>query len=193
MCAPHRFSEGVRLVHVNSNSYVRDDIHYNASLTDPEYIPGPVIDNHRPPIYVGPSFYSSFGTFPNTRYIPGINLAINGSAGKVTRTIESELTCKALGSSLFMFEVGNEPDHYIDYFRRPANWTVEEYVEEWLKGSQEVMDVMTSACPQLAKQSSGFFAPSFGGTDLSEPFSALTAFQSGQNSRRDIRQISVHK
>ncbi|KAJ5620779.1 hypothetical protein N7510_004763 [Penicillium lagena] len=30
---------------------------------------------------------------------------------------------------------------------------------------------MASACPQLVTQSSGFFAPSFGGTDLGKTFS----------------------
>lgn len=151
------------------------------------------VGNHRPPIYVGPSFFSSFNTFPNTRYIPGINLAINGTAGTVSRTAQVELTCRALGDNLYMFEVGNEPDHFISYFRRPTNWTIEEYVEEWLEASQLVLDVMASACPQIAKQSPGFFAPSFGGTDLGQPFSALTALQNGQDSRHDIRQISVHK
>ena len=171
----------------------RDDIVYNASLTIPEFTDGVRVGNHRPLIYVGPSFFSSYNTFPNTRYIPGINLAINGTAGISSRKAQVELTCKSLGDSLLMFEVGNEPDHFISYFRRPTNWTIEQYVEEWLEASQLVLEETSRACPQISRRSPGFFAPSFGGTDLGQPFSALTAFQNGQLSMHDIMQISIHK
>jgi hypothetical protein len=171
----------------------RDDIVYNASLPIPEFTDGARVGNHRPLVYVGPSFFSSFNTFPNTRYIPGVNLAINGTAGISSRKAQIELTCKALGDSLLMFEVGNEPDHFISFFRRPTNWTIEQYVKEWLEASQLVLEETASACPQIARRAPGFFAPSFGGTDLGQPFSALAAFQNGQLSMHDIRQISIHK
>lgn len=143
----------------------------------------------RAPVTIGPSFFSSYGTFPSTSYIAGINLATNGSVGKATREADVTYISKALGSSLKMFEIGNEPDLFQHWNRRPSSWGISDYVEEWLNANQLVKST-------LPKTSLSFFAPSFAGTNVggsSTSMGPLPAFENGLSKAKNIKQLSGHK
>lgn len=141
---------------------------------------------------IGPSFFSSYGTFPGTKYIAGLNLATNATSGIETRQNEASLILKALGSSLELFEIGNEPDLFIYWNRRPASWNVSDYVEEWLNASEVVdAEVGKSKAEEI-----GYFAPSFAGTDVGSgpnTMAPLAAFGHGLNANKIIKQLSGHK
>jgi hypothetical protein len=152
---------------------------------------------NRAPVTIGPSFFSSFGTFPQTSYIAGINLAVNGTDGTVTRQAETSFICKALGDKLMMIEIGNEPDLFIHWNRRNSSWSVADYVSDWQTASQVVGAELASACPRLARKiGNKFFGPSFAGTDFGSGPTVLgpfQAFERGLNSKNNIAVLSGHK
>lgn len=136
---------------------------------------------------IGPSFFESYGTFPDTLYSHGFNLAANNNSGYQTLQETVPLACKAIGSRLNVWELGNEADLYIGKWR-PSNWTVSDYVAEWLNGTSHIGTYLQEACPELG--SPKFMAPSF-----SSPGGALSpvnAFQDGIDSQEAVAQTSLH-
>lgn len=145
---------------------------------------------------IGPSYFDSYSTWPNTKFIHGFNLAKNGSVGLNSLLAEVPLACKALeGGKLAYWELGNEPDLYKTSAQgvvRPSNWTEPDYVDEWLGKTRQMKQVMTSACPDLAQNSTyQFIAPSFGGT--SNSLDPIITWRDGLNTDGDIALISSHK
>ena len=98
------------------------------------------------------------------------------------------LACKAIGSQLEVWEYGNEPD----LFRgksRPSDWTVQQYIEEWLNGTALIKQYLAAACPELGAPK--FMAPSF--SSPGSAFSQVTAFQAGGvDSQNAVAQKSLH-
>ena len=150
---------------------------------------GTTVGTQRAPVTIGPSFFSSYGTFPSTTYIAGINLATNGSAGSSTRQEEFTAISKALGDSLSLFEIGNEPDLFQYWNRRPSSWGVTNYVAEWVAAAK-------LAASTLPDTTLSYFAPSFAGTDTSAASDAMgpaQAFGHGLSSQKNIKTLSGHK
>ena len=173
----------------------RDDAVFIPTQTEPVITIGATNGTHRAPVTIGPSFFSSYGTFPATSYIPGLNLAVNGSAGIETREAEASYISKALGSRLEMLEIGNEPDLFIYWNRRPSSWNVSDYVAEWQNASQVIAVGLEKTNPELAKKIS-YFAPSFAGTDVGagpNSMGPLPAFEHGLDMNKNIKQLSGHK
>jgi hypothetical protein len=166
-----------------------------STQTEPVITIGATDGTDRAPVTIGPSFFSSYGTFPATSYIAGINLAVNGSAGISTREWEASYISKALGDKLEMLEIGNEPDLFIYWNRRPASWNVTDYVAEWQAASQVIETGLAWTNPELSKKIT-YFAPSFAGTDVGagpNSMGPLPAFEHGLNVNKNIQQLSGHK
>jgi hypothetical protein len=156
---------------------------------------GITVGDDRAGVTIGPSFFSSYGTFPSTLYIPGINLATNGTAGINTREWETTYISTALGETLEYFEIGNEPDLFQKWNRRPSTWNVSDYVAEWQRASQLVEATLAKKNPKLAKKVA-YFAPSFAGTDVTASSNALgpsQAFGHGLDTDKNIQELSGHK
>ncbi|PQE27103.1 beta-glucuronidase protein [Rutstroemia sp. NJR-2017a WRK4] len=82
---------------------------------------------------IGPKFMESFHTFPSgTKYIFGLNFG-DGDAGLDQTVLEAAGPVGSLGDSLYAFEIGNEVDGWPGGSRRPANWTVQAYVTQFLQ------------------------------------------------------------
>ncbi|PQE19985.1 beta-glucuronidase protein [Rutstroemia sp. NJR-2017a BVV2] len=82
---------------------------------------------------IGPKFMESFHTFPSgTKYIFGLNFG-DGEAGLNQTLLEAAGPVASLGDSLYAFEIGNEVDGWPGSSRRPANWTVQAYVTQFLQ------------------------------------------------------------
>lgn len=135
---------------------------------------------------IGPSFFHSYRTFPDTFYSHGFNLAANNVSGYQTLKQTVRLACKAIGSRINVWELGNESNLFSQW--RPSGWTVSDYVGEWLNGTSHIATYLQEACPELGPPS--FMAPSF--STVNSAFSPVTAFQDGLNSNQTITQISVH-
>lgn len=78
---------------------------------------------------IGPSFFESYLTWPDTRFIHGFNLAHNGSRINHDLLETVSVACKALGGKLAYWELGNEPNNYKTAYQgafRPTNWTTQD-------------------------------------------------------------------
>ena len=143
-------------------------------------------------VSIGPSFFDSYSTWPGVTYTHGFNLAKNGTVGWNSLLTEVPLACRALeGGRLAYWELGNEPDLYKTSAQgivRPANWTEQDYVDEWLEKTRKMKIKMAEACPDLPFE---FIAPSFGGTDNS--LNPIVTWHDGLDQDQDIALISSHK
>jgi hypothetical protein len=168
---------------------------YNASLPVPTY---GIFNYNKSKDYpttitIGPSFFDSYSTWPNTTFIHGFNLAKNGSVGLDSLLATVPLACKALkGGKLAYWELGNEPDLYKTSAQgvvRPASWNEQAYVDEWLGKSRAIKSVMAQSCPDLANYK--WIAPSFAGTTNS--LDPIITWQDGLDTDKNIALISSHK
>lgn len=179
-------------------SRCRDYALYNASLqtaTNGTYIPSISTDYPRI-LYIGPSFFESYTTWPNTKFIHGFNLAKNDSAALDSLLATVPLACRALqGGRLAYWELGNEPDLYktsAQGIMRPANWTERDYVEEWLTKTRAIRDALAEACPEMATDAAyRYIAPSFAG--VANSLQPVTTWRDGLNTDRNIALNSEHK
>lgn len=172
---------------------------YNASLA--EAVNGTYNDtratDYPTTVYIGPSFFESYHTWPNTKFSHGFNLALSlTSAGWETLIETVPLACRALDDgNLMWWEYGNEPDLYSTSAQgptRPSTWNESTYVEEWLNGTQEIKSRISKSCPNMTSNNTyGYLSPSFAGVD--NTLDPVTTFADGLDADSDIKLISIHK
>ncbi|KAH8691375.1 hypothetical protein BGW36DRAFT_400670 [Talaromyces proteolyticus] len=170
---------------------------YNASL---EYaINGTIIpsksEDYPYILYIGPSFFESYSTWPDTKFIHGYNLGKNGSDSLKSLLDTVPLVCKALqGGKLAYWELGNEPDLYKTSSQgivRPANWTEQGYVDEWLSKSRKIRAALAKSCPEMAADENyKYIAPSFAG--LRNSLDPVKTWEDGLDSDKNIALNSEH-
>ncbi len=149
-------------------------------------------------LFIGPSFFDSYSTWPDTKFIHGFNLGLgaNNSVGWETLLETVPLACKALrGGKLLWWEYGNEPDLYSTSAQgpvRPPTWNESQYISQWLNGTRAIRSQLAKACPDLLSSSSyGYLAPSFAG--VSNHLKPVLTWQDGLDVDKDIKLISSHK
>ncbi|KAK5790255.1 hypothetical protein VI817_007542 [Penicillium citrinum] len=143
-------------------------------------------------IYIGDSYFESYKTWPRTKFSHGFNLGKNGTTGMKTLLATVPLACKALkDGKLAYWELGNEPDLFVDYPVRPADWNEKSYVDEWLSKTKVIKRQLRKSCPELATENDyKYIAPSFAGlTNSLDPFKV---WQVGLNDDHDIGLNSMH-
>jgi len=94
---------------------IRDYALYNASLAAATNGTYTAASSDYPTIlYIGPSYFESYDTWPGVKFIHGFNLAKNTSEDRQLLLDYVPLVCKALEKSdgFFHWELGNEPDLY---------------------------------------------------------------------------------
>ncbi|CAI7634346.1 unnamed protein product [Penicillium bialowiezense] len=105
-------------------------------------------------INYGPAFFESYHTLGEIKYLHGLNMNQNTSTKQLE--IATVDACKAIGSQLHLFELGNEfnfaPGKY-----RAANYSLIDYANEWNTKSDVVKSAAEKACPGSFP---GFMAPS---------------------------------
>lgn len=152
-------------------------------------------------LFIGPSFFESYSTFPNTQFSHGFNLGLGSNASHETEGLETllatiPLACEALsGGKVFAWEYGNEPDLYSTRIAtangafRGSDWSESLYVKQWMNGSKIILERVKQACPELADVE--FMAPSFAGTgNFLKP---LATWEDDLDTLGDINLISSHK
>ncbi|KAK3355663.1 hypothetical protein B0H65DRAFT_54548 [Neurospora tetraspora] len=172
---------------------------YNASLP---YALNGTIDPKRSPdypttIFIGPSFFESYNTFKNSKFIHGFNLGLGGNrtSGWQTLLDTVPLACKALsGGKLFAWTYGNEPDLFSTSSQgpvRPPSWNEAEYVDQWLNGTRKIHELLEKNCPDLAKNGTyGYIAPAFAG--VGNKLKAPKAWGEGLNEDKNIKLFDTH-
>ncbi|GAB7349680.1 hypothetical protein MBLNU459_g0351t1 [Dothideomycetes sp. NU459] len=171
---------------------------YNASLPSATFgIINPARSTDYPTtLSIGPSFFESYSTWSNVRFIHGFNLAKNGSSARSSLLATVPIVCKALshGDKLAYWELGNEPDLYKTSSQgpvRPPTWSEADYVREWLNGTRAIKQAMGAACPNLTTDAAyKFYAPSFGGT--SNSLDPVRTWADGLDADADVATISSH-
>lgn len=173
---------------------------YNASLETATFgIVNPTRSTDYPTtLYIGPSYFQSYNTWPNTKFIHGFNLGLGGnnSVGWESLLETVPLACKALEhNKLLWWEYGNEPDLYSTSAQgpvRPPTWNEATYVSQWLNGTRAIRQQLAKACPELlADDKYGYIAPSFAGTN--NHLKPVRTWASGLGVDHNIRLISSHK
>jgi hypothetical protein len=159
---------------------------YNDSLpTTTQCVANPArsIDYPRT-LFIGPSYFQSFSTWPGTRFIYGFNLRLcfNNSAGLESLLKTVPLACKALRhNKLLWWEYGNEPNLY--------STSVPTYIAQWLNGTRTIKQQLAKACPELLTDDNyGYIAPS-----LSDTLRLVPSFHGGLDVDQNIKLISSHK
>jgi hypothetical protein len=145
-------------------------------------------------IFIGPSYFESYSTWPDTKFSHGFNLGANTSAGWETLLATVPLACKALGNGkLLWWEYGNEPDLYSFLAGlRPPSWNESTYVAQWLNGTRAIKAELQKHCPDMvSKDRYGYMGPSFAGTNIA--LNPKITWQDGLDIDQDIKLISSHK
>ena len=173
---------------------------YNASLeeaTNGTINPAKSAD-YPTTLSIGPSFFDSYSTWPNTKFIHGFNMGLGGNnaAGWETLLETVPLACKALqGGKLLWWEYGNEPDLYSTSAQgavRPSNWNESTYVAQWLNGTRAIKSQLDTYCPDMTSNTTyGYYAPSFAGTN--NHLKPILAWADGLDVDQNIKLISSHK
>lgn len=110
--------------------YTSDRAIYNASQKEPivlskEYSNGIPLE-----VFIGPTLFEGFESFPGVPWTFQVNLANNRSNALQNALDEARVALSHIKHNLVALEVGNEPDLYPGDVR-PLNYTTADYVEEW--------------------------------------------------------------
>jgi len=131
----------------------------------------------------------SFKTFPNgTQYIFGLSFQ-DGASGLAQVLLEAVSAVKGLGRSLYAFEIGNEVDGFPGGSRRPANYTVQSYVTQWLAYASSIWN-STNTTGEPMFQAAAFEAPRFLGNVTY--WNAESILRDGIASTGAVKTISEH-
>lgn len=137
---------------------------------------------------MGPTFFESYNSFPNTFYSHGFNMIANTDAGYESIKQMINDGCKSLEGKLSAWEYGNEPDLYIGN-SRPSTWDESDYVLGWSKGYVVIQEALQAKCPSLASGPQ-FLNPSLAGTN--SKLDPVLLSQAGLNNNGSIARFSVH-
>ncbi|KAJ9626592.1 hypothetical protein H2203_004225 [Taxawa tesnikishii (nom. ined.)] len=145
---------------------------------------------------IGPSYFDSYSTWPDTKFIHGFNLGKNGTAARQSLLATVPLVCRALeNGKLAYWELGNEPDLYKTSAQgpvRPATWNEQTYVAQWLNGTRAIRAAMQEPCPDLTTNALyKYIAPSFAGTGGNN-LDPIVTWEDGLDVDKDIALISSH-
>ncbi|KAI2625213.1 glycoside hydrolase family 79 protein [Xylaria nigripes] len=116
---------------------------------------------------LGAAFMQSFKHFPKgTKFIYGLNFfnevnetLLDVGNGLHQCVLEAHTAYTALGDSLYAFEIGNEVDGWPGGSRRPSNWTVKDYVEQWNQYATAISQNLTGVDSMRLFQGCAFEAP----------------------------------
>lgn len=122
-------------------------------------------------------------------------MAENGTEGMESLLATVTLACKALkDGKLEYWELGNEPDQYTTTdrgTRRPASWSDQDYVNEWLRKTTDIKKKMEESCPQYMAERK-YIAPSLANLG-SDGLNPVSVWRDGLNKYRNIALDSAHK
>lgn len=157
-----------------------------------------IVDPAKSPDYpttitIGPAYFESYLTWPDTHFVHGFNLGENSTEARQGLIDAVPFACNALGDGrLAYWELGNEPDLFNRSFIRPPGWDEQAYVDEWLLWTKKIRAAMEEACPDLATDENyKYYAPSFAGTG-GNGLDPLLAWEARLNTDKDIALISSH-
>lgn len=180
-----------------AHTKLRDYALYNASLATATNGTFTAASADYPTIlYIGPSYFQSYETWPGVKFIHGFNLAKNTTEDHQLLLDYVPLLCTTLEKTggFYHWELGNEPDLYKTSAQgivRPPTWNESDYVAEWLNLTRTIHTAIGQACPSLYPPNEyTYYAPSFAGT--SNSLNPIVTWHAGLDTDHDIAYISSH-
>ncbi len=87
---------------------------------------------------LGPTYFDTFATLPNARYIVDIPFASNN----LTNSKEfAKAAYDRIGpSNIFAFEIGNEVNNYGHDVRK--HWSIPKYISQWSNWSKQILNTL---------------------------------------------------
>ncbi|KAF3384630.1 Beta-glucuronidase [Penicillium rolfsii] len=144
-------------------------------------------DDQPSQINYSPAFFESYGAFGNMNYIHGLNMKQNSSLQQLTDA--AVIACRSMGANLDSFELGNEINMEAPKYR-PANYTLQSYVDEWNYKTTAIKATVEKACPGPFP---GFMSPSFVILDIiKSTWNAEAVFQLGFDPKNLTKDLSYH-
>ncbi|KAH0836188.1 hypothetical protein AYO21_08611 [Fonsecaea monophora] len=132
--------------HLRIGGNTQDYFIYDASQDDYAWKPNP--DSVAPGAYasdsmiIGPKFFEVINRFPsNTPVTFGLNLAYSESdyIEQIT-TMATQAVNRLVDVNLVSFEIGNEPDLYLENGFRTGSWGGQVYTQEWLDRADAIWE-----------------------------------------------------
>lgn len=142
----------------NTQDYILYNDSYNGYTVATN--PDPIGQGSNPTdlFYIGPKFFEALSRFPaNTPITYGLSLAYSGSdyVDQITAMAKAAYTGIS-NLNLVSFEVGNEPDLYLENGFRSGTWGGSVYTEQWL---ERVAAVYSDVLEPAGVTNSSFFEP----------------------------------
>ncbi|KAJ5533180.1 hypothetical protein N7494_009732 [Penicillium frequentans] len=141
-------------------------------------------------VYVGPTFFEGFESFPGVPWTFQVNLANNKSDALENALLEARVALSHIKENLVAFEVGNEPDLYPGAVR-PLNYSTADYVREWTGFADAISDEVLRGNPYGLDHWRIFQALTF--VDKGDGFSTAKAFQDGIDKSGHVKTVSLHQ
>lgn len=140
-------------------------------------------------VEIGPSFFNASQVLPDS-FTYGFNFALNTSTAESQLQETADRVCRSI-QTLSHLELGNENDLGPGRYR-PLNYSVADYVDEWLSKSAIVASVVKSSCPD--SRNPGFIWPSFAWDDYADQsYYPEEAINLALSRTSLITEISMHK
>ncbi|KAK2755741.1 hypothetical protein FQN54_005891 [Arachnomyces sp. PD_36] len=159
--------------HIRVGGTSADHIIYNASQEIPVFLSNSSDNGIPDEVYVGPSWFEGFQNFPGSLWT--FQVALRGTIENAVA--EAQLCMDHAREFLVAFEIGNEPDIAVEQGTVPKDYTMSDYVDEWLQYadaiSENVLQVYAS--------------------HDHEGFSVAGAFDDGIDDTGHVKSISQHQ
>lgn len=160
---------------------------------------------------IGPIYFEGFYNFPGSRFHFDLANADLGPNRVPNAVAEAKLALSYIKGNLESFEIGNEPNVYSLQGYRPANYSQNDYVEEWRQIATAVSEnVLTGNLyginPRNSFQALTYFLGPFGSSSFDvygqtsatpnkdwTEFIRISAFKIGRvNLHGFVKSVSVH-
>ncbi|KAJ5703660.1 hypothetical protein N7493_011585 [Penicillium malachiteum] len=199
LSTPNTFSRDIiKLLHNKTGAYPQirvggtsaDRAIYNASQTE-SIILSTEYDNGIPlEVYIGPTLFEGFESFPGVPWTFQVNLANNKSKALENALAEARAALSHIKENLVAFEVGNEPDLYPGEVR-PLNYSTADYVQEWNYFADAISNQVLKGNPYGLDYWRIFQALTF--VYKGDVFSTAKAFSDGIDMTGHVKTVSLHQ
>ncbi|KAJ5934791.1 hypothetical protein N7466_004338 [Penicillium verhagenii] len=197
--SPNEFSRDIiELLHKKTGAYPHirvggtsaDRAIYNASQTE-SIILSSEYDNGIPlEVYIGPTLFEGFESFPGVPWTFQVNLANNKSDALDNALAEARVALSHIRENLVAFEVGNEPDLYPGAVR-PLDFSTADYVREWTYFADAISNEVLRGNSYGLDYWRIFQALTF--VFKGDGFSAAKAFNDGIDDTGHVKTVSLHQ
>ncbi|KAJ5653703.1 hypothetical protein N7490_000706 [Penicillium lividum] len=197
--SPNIFSRDIiELLHSKTGSYPHirvggtsaDRAIYNASQTK-SIILSAEYDNGIPlEVYVGPTFFEGFESFPGVPWTFQVNLANNKSNALENALAEARVALSHIKGHLVALEIGNEPDLYPGAVRM-LDYSTADYVREWTSFADAISNQVMRGNSYGLDYWRIFQALTF--VDKGDGFSTAKAFHDGIDETGHVKTVSLHQ